>query len=451
MEKIYCIEINHNYTDRLSERLNELNLQGVDVQIINDSVFNVDFSELKTKIHGKNILVLGNPPWVTNSKLSVFNSDNIPEKSNFKSHKGIDAITGKSNFDIAENILHQMAELIEGENGWLSLVLKNSVIKNFVNDQKRRKLMVGSIKQYCINTQAEFNVSVAGSVLTLRSAAKPEDQCRIYDFYTKEYLRKFGWVGKHFVADCKKYSQAISIEGQSQVKWWSGLKHDCSKVMELNKEGNNLYSNSLGETIQIEDSMVYPLLKSSDIKDTYISKCRKYVIVTQRHTTDDTAHIQADYPMTFKYLNEHILFFKKRKSIIYRNRPDFCMFGIGSYSFKKYKIVISGLYKQTRFSLVSTISGKTTMVDDTNYLVGFDDRFLAETTLKILNSSPVQNFISALIFEDAKRPITKDLLMRIDLFKALDLIDKASLGITNEACELYKNKICPQLELQLAL
>lgn len=451
LERVYCIEINHDYTEELSRRLRNTHLHGIDVSVINDSIFNVNMSEIKGQIHGKEILVLGNPPWVTNSKLGSMGSSNVPNKSNFKQKKGMDAITGKSNFDIAEYILYQMIELIEYEKGWLSFILKNSVIKNLIYEQKRRHFKIKDIRQYNINTQIEFNVSVAGSILTLQSGEECECQCRTYDFYGKVFLKTYGWTGNHFVADCNKYSRVMDIDGYSQVKWWSGLKHDCTKVMELTKEGDNTYRNSLGEFVHIEDEMVFPLLKSSDIKEKYISKCRKYVIVTQRHTSDDTAYIKNKYPLTFNYLDEHVSFFSNRKSIIYRNRPAFCIFGIGDYSFKKYKIAISGLYKQTCFSLVSDIDGKTVMVDDTAYITGFDNKFLAETTLKILNSNIVQEFVNALLFEDAKRPINKDLLMRIDLLKALDMLDKKSLDITDKECVIYRNKISQQLELQLPL
>jgi methylase of polypeptide subunit release factors len=51
------------------------------------------------------VLVLGNPPWVTNARLGSLGSSNLPEKSNFQGHVGLDAITGKSNFDISEWML----------------------------------------------------------------------------------------------------------------------------------------------------------------------------------------------------------------------------------------------------------------------------------------------------------------------------------------------------------
>lgn len=448
LEKVYCIEINKAYTEELSRRLKKTSLRGIDISVINDSIFNVNLKELKKQIHHKDILILGNPPWVTNSKLGSIRSDNVPVKSNFKHNKGLDAITGKGNFDIAEYILYQMIELIEDEKGWVSFILKNSVVKNLIYGQKRRNFKIEGIRQYSIDTQREFDVSVAGSVLTLSSGKKSECQCNVYDFYTKRFLRTFGWVGNYFVSDCLKYSKVMSIDGCSPVKWWSGLKHDCTKVMELTKDDNGKYNNNLGEVVDIEEDMIYPLLKSSDMKRECIYRSRKYVIVTQHNTSEDTKYIKTKYPLTYEYLNRHISFFNNRKSVIYKNRPSFSIFGIGNYSFKKYKVVISGLYKQTKFSIVSDIDGKTTMIDDTAYLTSFDNRIEAEITLKILNSSIVQDFMGALLFEDSKRPINKELLMRIDLLKVLDLLDNEYLGITEAERKLYKNKFCPQPQLQ---
>lgn len=48
------------------------------------------------------LLVIGNPPWVTNSAVSALNGSNVPLKENFMGLRGMAAKTGKSNFDISE-------------------------------------------------------------------------------------------------------------------------------------------------------------------------------------------------------------------------------------------------------------------------------------------------------------------------------------------------------------
>lgn len=74
------------------------------IHLLHCSIFDVDFSQLTQFESPDELLILGNPPWVTNATLGTMTSDNVPLKSNFKQHSGLDALTGKSNFDIAEFI-----------------------------------------------------------------------------------------------------------------------------------------------------------------------------------------------------------------------------------------------------------------------------------------------------------------------------------------------------------
>ncbi|POO76474.1 hypothetical protein C1T30_42995, partial [Bacillus sp. MBGLi97] len=88
------------------------------------------------------------------------NSSNLPKKSNFKNQNGLDAMTGKGNFDIAEYITLMLLDAFQTHNGYLALLVKNSVVKNIVFDQKDKKYRVGEIEKYCIDSKKEFNVSV---------------------------------------------------------------------------------------------------------------------------------------------------------------------------------------------------------------------------------------------------------------------------------------------------
>jgi len=82
------------------------------------------------------------------------------------------------------------------------------------------------------------------------------------------------------------------------------------------------------------------------------------------------------------------------------------------YSFKPYKVAISGLYKQTKFTLIKP-NGTVLLLDDTCYFIGFDTFVEAQNIQNILNQIETQKFIESFMFTDSKRAITKDLLMRI--------------------------------------
>ncbi len=423
IEDIYGIEIHNPYIDELKIQLlqyyiNNQNRRKARIHLYNQNFFDYDFTAIKQSIAEREVLVLGNPPWVNNSKLGSINSSNIPQKRNLNKLRGMDAITGKSNFDIAEYICKRLMDVLADQNATIALLLKNSVIKNIVYRQRFNTIPLGNIVQYTIDAKKEFNVSVAASLLCASICNADNLQCTVKDLYKRSDIHVFGWIGDKFVSDTQAYEQCEDIDGKSQLEWRSGVKHDCSTVMELTYTDDK-YINGLGEIVDIEEDMIYPLLKSSDIKGGVLSRPRKYVIITQHSTSDDTKWIKTKYPKTYQYLLDHAEYFDNRGSRIYKDKPRFCIFGIGSYSFKPYKVVVSGLYKHPKFTIVTPADNKIVMVDDTCYMLGFDNLQEATITQQILNSQSTLSFINSLTFMDAKRVISKDILMRIDLIKAL--------------------------------
>ena len=136
---------------------------------------------------------------------------------------------------------------------------------------------------------------------------------------------------------------------------------------------------------------------------------------------------------------EHQENFNARKSSIYNNKPQFSIFGIGDYSFKPYKVAISGLYKTFHFTLILPQADKPVMLDDTCYLIGFDKIEFAVYALILLNSDTTMQFLQSVTFADAKRTFTKDVLMRIDLLELAKTIDKQNLETElNQLNDKYK-------------
>jgi len=446
IKSIYGIEIYKPYIWETKFAVLDffLNNEGVNVpkiNIIHKNIFDFDFKQLSQQYENERVLVLGNPPWVTNSKLSTLESNNLPPKSNFKYHSGIDAITGKGNFDIGEYIAVKLLNSFSEHTGFFALLVKNSVVKNILLEQQKRQLKISNIMQFDINAKQEFNASVNACLFLCSIGEKREYSVKEFDFYTKYFFKEYGWFGNKFVADIELYKSTFQLEGMFPVEWRQGVKHDSSKIMELKLIGENLVNNK-GEVVDIEDDLVYGFLKSSDLKGDTISSPRRYTIITQKKTGQDTGYIKSLYPKTFKYLFGNIEHFNNRKSSIYNGKPSFSIFGIGDYSFKPYKVAISGLYKITKFSLVMPYNDKPLMLDDTCYFVGFDSLIEAQITHYLLNTDICQNFIRSISFDDAKRKVTKELLMRINLKEIiketkLDELSAAIKGIDESDWRIY--------------
>lgn len=430
INKIFGVEISKEYYKTTSENMLKYLSDdfAININLFQDNIFNFDFNKIKSKIDkNENILILGNPPWVTNSGLETIGSTNIPCKGNFKNYKGLDAITGMSNFDVAEFIILQLLKEFQDYNFGLAMLCKSIVAKNIIKSLKEYPYNFSEIKYLSFDANKIFGVNCEAGLLFMKIGKQKKLTCDVYDINnSSKRIRSFGWIDNNFISNIDNYNIIFSIDGLCPFTWRQGVKHDCSKVMELYIDiKKNILINNLNEEVDIEEDCIYPLLKSSDLKSFVNTKLRKYVILTQKHVNQDTQGLKIHSPKLWKYLNLHEEYFKKRKSSIYYNKPKFSIFGIGDYSFKSYKVAISGFYKNPIFVLAS--GEKPIMFDDTCYFLGFDDYKTALITMLLLNSEYVQNFIKSIAFLDSKRPYTKDILMRIDILKVAQRINYTEL------------------------
>lgn len=408
-KKAYGIEKNTEYYTYSKEKLKDKAI------LFNDDFFKFNFSNLKKEIGDHELLIIGNPPWVNNSVLSSLDSLNLPNKTNFKDLKGLDALTGSSNFDICEFILLELIENFKNSNTTIALLCKTIVARNVFMELKRRNIYFSDARMITFNAKKIFDVNVDAClfILDLKSSDKFIEKCEVFDFNNPTVLlSSFGYKGNKFFSSLS--GDTIDIDGKCCFNWRQGVKHDCSKIMELNTNTDG-YTNGNKNKIDIEDTFVFPLIKSSHIKKPVITTFTKSVIVTQRKIKEDTEFIKEIAPKTWSYLNENIELFSRRKSSIYKNAPKFSMFGIGDYSYSKYKVSISGFYKKPLFSLI--YADKPVMLDDTCYFLSFDNYNHAYVSMLILNSDKVQKFLISIAFLDSKRPFTKKILERIDFNK----------------------------------
>lgn len=450
ISKIVGIEIYKPYVWEtkykvLSYYLENIEREIVDIEIIHEDVFSYDFSGLSESTKNMRTFVLGNPPWITNSELGSLDSINLPKKNNFQLLKGLDALTGKSNFDLGEAVLLNLFSYFQNHSGGFALLVKNIVIKNIVRSQPTNSFRIDNLHKYIINAKSEFNVSVNASLFIGSFNLGVSESCEEFEFYTEKRITKFGWSNGKFVSSIQKYMLTNMVDGKSHLVWRSGMKHDCSKIMELEKK-DNYFVNKLGEEVFLEEGIVFRILKSSDLKFDDIYTSRKFTIVTQEKIGQSTSHIKDTYPKTYEYLRSNEYFLSSRKSSIYKGKPRFSIFGIGKYSFYPHKICISGLYKTTKFTYVGPDGDKPIMLDDTCYSIGFNSKGQAKIAQFLLNSILVQDFLESIVFSDSKRSINKDILMRIDLSKVYESLKfddacKFDVSIDYTEWEKFGNEI----------
>jgi hypothetical protein len=237
----------------------------------------------------------------------------------------------------------------------------------------------------------------------------------VFDNLEEGQFHRIGYQYNILIRDLNSFKKLSYLyKPNSETKWRSGIKHDCSSIMELRKIGN-IFINGLGEIVDIEEQYIFPLIKGSDVAQNRTEIITRYVLVTQQFIGQSTATIQDLAPKTWRYLETHAKYLDARKSKIYQGNPRFSIFGVGYYTFLPWKIAICGLYKKLNFRLIKTYNNKPIIFDDTVYFLSFDDEETAYKTFEMLTSPLAIDFYSSLIFWDEKRPIKTSILNSLDL------------------------------------
>ncbi|MBI2946910.1 MAG: hypothetical protein HYY23_04635 [Verrucomicrobia bacterium] len=425
------------------------------------------------------ILLLGNPPWVTNAAVARLNGSNLPIKENFLGFRGIEARTGKSNFDISEWMLIRLLCALRGKPATLAMLCKTATARKLLRYAWQNDGRIAGASLYRIDVKKHFNASVDACLLLAHigssgpteaavfaslQARKPFSHLGIIESETANIFSTSGGAhapsrvsvgappteqasarstvcGKRSMKDCgeapqsarearalprrtcnrtalvadiRTYSRLKHLEGRCPYQWRSGLKHDCASVMELLPNPDGTFSNKLKERVRIERDYLYPLLKCTDLSKGNSNPTR-FVLVTQKRVGEDTRPIARQAPQTWDYLNAHAEYFQARKSPIYKNGAPFALFGVGDYSFAPWKVAVSGLHRHPRFGLVGPQGERPVFFDDTCYFLSFAEEREARAVAEILNTPHCLDFLASLMFPDSKRPVTVELLRRLNL------------------------------------
>lgn len=423
-EKVVGLEIEEEYLDFAKTKVTSRNDAGR-FELIKSDFFKTDWETLLNSLP-EPFLIVGNPPWVTSADIGRLNGSNLPSKSNFQKYKGFDALTGKSNFDISEWMLIKNLDWISTHSGCIAMLCKTSVARKLLKHAWKNGVPTTDSRMVQIDAMKHFSAAVDACLFSVKTnGLQTSTDCRFFDgFEASSPSNIFGYHDGMMLSNVEDFMELRDLLGKdANYTWRSGVKHDCSKVMELRKTEDGLV-NGLGESVDIESLCVFPLLKSSDLGNKRVTSARLEMIVTQKKVGQDTDYIKSDAPNTWSYLENHAGALDARGSTIYRGKPRFSIFGVGDYTFTDWKVAISGFYKRLEFQVVGPIGGKPTVFDDTVYFLSASSREEAFFLADLLNSEPCQSLLASMVFWSEKRPITVDLLKRVNLERVAEKIGR---------------------------
>jgi hypothetical protein len=417
-KRVMAYEIDSRHVQTARRRMESIGFGKC--QVKRQDFFTLDWKAEREKL-GQSVLFLGNPPWVTNSKLGTIaasrSGKNSPRKLNVEGLRGIEAMTGRSNFDISESVMQTLLAAMRPDQDSLAMLVKNATARKVLRRAWNKGVQFSHASMHAIDAKQSFGVTVDACFLVLRAAKKARSIQVCYRSPSLEVPASevaLGWADGRLVADPSEAKATGHLQGTGTESWRSGVKHDLASVLELVERDGSLFTRA-GGWVDIETDRVYPLAKGADVANLRTSCPERRLLIPQRTISESTAALSAHLPKTFRYLQSRQTAFDARKSSIYRNRDRFAVFGLGPYTFAPWKVAICGLYKRLAFAVYGPVRGRAVVFDDTTYSLSFQCEPQARHVERLLESETACRFFQARVFWDSKRPITAELLRGLDL------------------------------------
>ena len=216
LQAVVGVDINSIYLNELRQNAGDAR-----VRLIEADCFAVDWRELALSLP-QPILIAGNPPWVTSSRLGVLGSGNSPIRDSGAVKSGLEALTGKSNFDVSEWLLRRWIQAMDSLDARLIMLVKSSVARRLMLDLPST---LGAT-QRPIPAKQYFGADVSACVFDVHRGGP-------------RILRHNGML----VADADLFRKHASLGAAQPGAWRSGVKHDAAKVFELEPCGPGHYRN----------------------------------------------------------------------------------------------------------------------------------------------------------------------------------------------------------------
>ena len=343
--EIQAIEIQPVHCRSAGERVARHGERGDGVTITCADLFQLDLGRDLRWRRGGPLLVVGNPPWVTNSELGSLANAQTPPKSNVKGLRGLEARTGASNFDVAEAVWLKLARDLAAEGPTIALLCKTAVARRILQFAHQTGLPIAEATIHKIDAARWFGASVDACWFRV-TVAKPDEiggmaspsggcagnagvtaatpgpwpqspggwgrarrakppgnpqRCEHIPVYpaleSDEPATVMSFSRGWLIADRAAHRRCAFADGTCPETWRQGLKHDAAAVMELavTADTGQLQDRS-GRTVNVEREFVYPLLKGTDLKRPPAERPSRAVLVTQQRIGDDTTRLAERAP-----------------------------------------------------------------------------------------------------------------------------------------------------------
>ena len=213
---IIGIDINSNYVNFLNNILTQ-KTKKKNINIKQGDFFKEDWNKMINLLQ-EPILTVGNPPWITSATMTLIDGDNLPIKTNIHEFSGIEAKTGKSNFDISEWVIITLLKSLNGHHGILAMICKTSVARKALIYCNRNELSISNASMHLINGKKYFNVTVDICLFICHLIPNFQNYtCQIYpNLNYRDLIHEIGIIDNELIADIPNYQKWKHSKGKQQ-------------------------------------------------------------------------------------------------------------------------------------------------------------------------------------------------------------------------------------------
>mgnify|MGYP006277018929 CR=1 FL=1 len=188
---IIANEINSKYLDAAKQE------SKCNITWLNNDFFNLDWNSL-LRDKGR-VLLLGNPPWVTNSQLSA-NGLSRHKSSGFRGlDAGFSALLGGANYDITESIVFLLVASLLSTNFTLCMIVKTKTARRIAEQLNQRLQQKLRYEIHSIDAKQIFNVSVGACVFVIQPSDKERDSFYVDSFGEFKEKSPLTFSGKRLI------------------------------------------------------------------------------------------------------------------------------------------------------------------------------------------------------------------------------------------------------------
>lgn len=391
--------------------------------------------------------IIGNPPWINWEDLEKEYRESLIDlwkKYGLFSLKGNEARLGGGKKDISMLFTYLIADKYLKDNGRLGFLITQTVFKTSGAGEGFRRFQIGD-KDYLkvlevidmVDIRPFKNAYNMTAILILEKGSKTEYPIPYTKFYKIEninnkltlenlstYFKKIQLYAEPITKDTSPWLTTsksllklkrligpspyeaylgLNTGGANGIYWINILKANNNVILIENRpeEGKK---NIEKITYEIEKDLVYPLIKSRNLKKwETVGEYNYTIIVQDPQTRQGYEDLKKNFPKTYEYLKKFETILRDRPIFkkYFNNVPFYTMFNIGTYTFSPYKVVWNRMGNKLNASvlkpiILETFGEKVIIPDNVLTFIPFDNEREAHYVCSIMNcnliSFLIQNF-----------------------------------------------------------